>query len=211
MEHMDEKIIALMNERRGESHPSSSAHAGGLQLEAPQAVMIVQDEILPMKEYSLLEDRLKITFPKTFSVMSQEMASLKYPSERRPNLIYTNHTASINIAFNHTSSRLQEKDMEVFKNVLIETLKKTQPGGTQWLEEGIHEVKGKRLCFFDFIVPALDSRIYNLIFALELEGRALLCTFNCTEDEMEAWKPVAFRIMNSVTISAPEEEGGINQ
>jgi hypothetical protein len=159
----------------------------------------INDEIIPFEEKSVLEDRVKIRLPETFTVMSPEIAALKYPSERRPNLIYTNESTSINIAFNHTQSPLHDTDMDAFKKSMVQILTKTQPLA-RWIEEGVRNVNGKNIGFCDFLAPTFDVNIYNLLFFTELEGRALLCTFNCTEEEMEDWKPIAMGIMDSVKI-----------
>jgi len=46
---------------------------------------IVQPE-LQIK--SILNDKVEIKLPKEFQIMSEEMVSLKYPSERRPTLTH---------------------------------------------------------------------------------------------------------------------------
>ncbi len=202
MKYMDEKIIELMNEMQEEIARISgenSSYKGNVQQDVQADFIEINDEIIPFEEKSVLEDRVKIRLPETFTVMSPEIAALKYPSERRPNLIYTNESTSINIAFNHTQSPLHDTDMDAFKKSMVQILKKTQPLA-RWFEEGVRNVNGKNIGFCDFLAPAFDVNIYNLLFFAELEGRALLCTFNCTEEEMEDWKPIAMGIMDSVKI-----------
>lgn len=202
MEYMDEKIIELMNEKQEELariSKENNGYEGTVRQDVQTDFIEINDEIIPFEEKSVLEDKVKLRLPETFIVMPPEIASLKYPSERRPNLIYTNESASINIAFNHTQSPLHDTNMEAFKKSMVQVIKKTQPLA-RWFEEGVRNVNGRNIGFCDFLAPALDVNIYNLLFFAELEGRALLCTFNCTEEEMKDWKPVAMGIMDSVKI-----------
>lgn len=203
MEYMDEKIIGLMNELQDEiarqSKESDADENGLLDLS-----ITINDEIIPFEEKSLFEDRLRILLPETFSIMPSEIAALKYPSEKRPGLIYTNESTSINIAFNYTESPLNDADLDTFKDNMVQVLKHSQPTA-QWLEDGVKDMDGQRIGYCDFIVPASDVPVYILVFFVELDGKALLCTFNCTEEEMKEWKPVARGIMSSVKITFGEK------
>jgi hypothetical protein len=48
------------------------------------------------------------------------------------------------------------------------------------------------------MVQGIDGKIYNVLSFAELSGRALLISFNCTEDEMEQWKYAAQGIINNI-------------
>ena len=95
MEHMDEKITELRNKA---------------QEEIPKKIFFtINKEEVEFEERNLLEDKIKILLPKEFQEMPKEIAALKYPSERRPTLILTNESTSINISFNHTESIIEDQ------------------------------------------------------------------------------------------------------
>ncbi|MFY7729462.1 MAG: hypothetical protein ACOVRN_08100 [Flavobacterium sp.] len=54
--------------------------------------------------------------------------------------------------------------------------------------------------YIELVTPALDTDIYNLMFFTDLNGKLLICTFNCTKKDMEEWTPVAKEIMNSLEV-----------
>ncbi|KIV56552.1 hypothetical protein [Aneurinibacillus migulanus] len=187
MEYMDEKLIELINFMQEKA--------------AQQAEEDDREELLleEMEEISLLENRVQISLPRAFDIMSPEIAALKYPSEKRPNVIYTDESTTINIGFNYTKTPLDSKEMDVFKDDMVQILQKTQPIA-QWFEDGVEEVDRETIGYCEFLVSALDANVYVLLFFVELDGNALLCTFNCLEHEMKEWKPIAREIMYSVKI-----------
>lgn len=207
---MDEKLLALRNETNS-GNKSSDSQENGMQDE--QKIDIYDDfiklngKLLPTTELSLFGDKVKIRIPKIFELMPAEMAALKYPSERRPKPIYTDDSTSINLAFNHTDNLLDDAEMNEFQEEMAEVLRNAQPAA-RFLDEGVVELEQKPFGFIEFISPAIDGTIYNLIYLASLEERALLCTFNCLEEDMEIWRSVAKAMMESLRIGM-KEDGGV--
>lgn len=198
---MDEKIIALMSESQQEMARKTKQKAFEEKVfkSIREGSLEIDDEIIEFEEKSLLDGKIKIFLPKAFEIMLPEAAAVKYPSERRPGLIFSNESTTISIAFNHTENALEEKDMEKFKESMMQIMKRMQPAA-QWFEDGVREQEGRKTGYFDFLVPALDSNIYSFMLFASLDGKALICSFNCTEEEMEDWKPIAKGMMQSFRI-----------
>lgn len=68
--------------------------------------------------------------------MPEAYAKIKYPSERRPKLIYTNDTLTVNVTVNPTENRLFDDEMEVYQAELLKMLKRMQPNAS-WLSNGV--------------------------------------------------------------------------
>ncbi|MFL1676350.1 hypothetical protein ABEV00_00510 [Paenibacillus thiaminolyticus] len=199
MEHVDEQIISLLygeseeQEARGKKENKMTPP----QFASPQTILKINGETVPFTEEQLLDGKLRVPLPKTFHVMSPETAALKYPSEQRPDVIYSNDTASINIAFNHTEQSLSANEVEEFTAAMVQILRRTQPI-LQWYEDGVRYIREKPIGYCEFQIPSLSANLYQLMFFAELDGRALLCTFNCTEEEIKHWKPIAWGMMDSL-------------
>lgn len=148
---------------------------------------------------SLLNDRVELKIPKGFEIMSEEVMKMKYPSENRPTLIYTNETGGINVAINLTQNQASQQMIPAYKDNFLKTFKNVYPSA-EWKDSGVKTVNGKQLGYLELITPAIDTEIYNLIFFTELDGKLLLCTFNCTKKSIDQWTPIAKEIMNSLTI-----------
>ena len=205
LKFLDEKIIALRNEMREQENHELTQQEAALQKEPElqqedsktlQQVDLHQDFVridnqeFPVISQSVLEGKMLIRMPNVFSIMPEELASLKYPSERRPNLIYTDETSTINLALNMTDYHLTEAEVEEFQEYMIEVLEQAHPSA-KWLETGMMEIQEKNIGFIEVITPAIDGDIFNLMFFAALDGQTLIGTFNCMEEELENWRPVA--------------------
>lgn len=164
-----------------------------------EAFIIGNEEVF-LENIYLLDNKVEILMPKSFKIMSEELAKIKYPSENRPNIIYMNEEGSINIAFTYTSNKITSEELESYKEVFIESFNTLYPSAI-WYENNILLINEKLVGFLELLTPAIDTEIYNLMFFTELDGRLLIGTFNCTEDEMEYWESIAKEIMNSIKIN----------
>ena len=154
---------------------------------------------IELETKSLLDDRLELKIPKAFVIMSEEMMQTKYPSERRPTLVYTNETGGINVALNLTQNQANQDILQAYTDNFISTFKQLYPSAI-WKGNGIKEINGNKVGFLELITPAVDTEIYNLIFFTDLDGKLLLCTFNCTVENIDEWTPIAHEILNSLKV-----------
>ncbi|MGK5510271.1 hypothetical protein [Brevibacillus formosus] len=147
----------------------------------------------------VLNDKVEILIPKGFTVMSEEMAKVKYPTQNRPSLIYTDEKGSINIAFSHTETPVQDSLLKDLKDPMKQAFTNLYKDAT-WYRDEVIQINGKNVGVFELLTPAADTKIYNLIFFTELDGKVLMTTFNCTEAQMEEWKPIAQEILMSYKV-----------
>lgn len=225
MKFIDEKIIALRNEMREQEQHELAQRQVALQKEQEpeqvseqeeqdlekvniyQSYIIIDEEKVGVMEQSLLDGKMTIRMPKLFSKMSTELAALKYPSDRRPNLIYTDESSSINLAFNLTPHRLKEEGVAAFQENMIDILEQAQPSA-DWLDTDVLKIDEKTVGFLEIITPAIDGDIFNLMFFASIEGIALIGTFNCMEDDLETWRPIARAMMESLRFASNSRNGG---
>jgi hypothetical protein len=154
---------------------------------------------IELEKRLLLDDKVEILLPTDFEPMSEELLKLKYPFERRPTLVYTDETGGINVAFNHTPSKLTQPEIELFRKEFVKMLSNAHPSA-KWKNTGVEEINGRKVGFLELITPAIDTDIYNLMFFTDLEGRMLLCTFNCVVKKHKIWLEPAKQMMNSLVI-----------
>lgn len=154
---------------------------------------------IDLKIKSLLNEKVELKIPSDFNIMSEKLMKMKYPSERRPTLVYSNESGGINVALNLTQNKASQELIEPYVANLVKTFKNVYPSA-EWKESGIKEINGKKVGYLELVTPAIDTEIYNLIFFTDLEGKLLLCTFNCTKESISEWTPTAKEIMNSLKI-----------
>ena len=217
MKHLDEKIIALRNEMREQmNHESALAEKASAEkgqeiqaIDLYQTFIDIEGKPIQVIDQSIMEGKITFRMPRLFSIMDIELASLKYPSERRPNIIYTDESTTINLAFNAIQYELSDEEVEDFRDDMAEVLEQAQPSA-QWMEKEMTVINDRTIGFIEVITPALDGNIYNLMFFSALDGQALIGTFNCMEDDMETWRPIARSMMETLQF-APGGVGGGNQ
>ena len=215
MKHLDEKIIALRNEMREQmNHESALAEKASAEkgqeiqaIDLYQTFIDIEGKPIQVIDQSIMEGKITFRMPRLFSIMDIELASLKYPSERRPNIIYTDESTTINLAFNAIQYELSDEEVEDFRDDMAEVLEQAQPSA-QWMEKEMTVINDRTIGFIEVITPALDGNIYNLMFFSALDGQALIGTFNCMEDDMETWRPIARSMMETLQFASGGVGGG---
>jgi hypothetical protein len=148
---------------------------------------------------NILKGKVEVLLPKDFEVMPDEMVRIKYNSDTRPTLVYSDKTGEVNVAFDHSAYKATQQQMGAFKDNFVSSFKQMHPSA-EWKASGVQEINGRKIGFLELITPATDTRIYNLIFFTDLEGRLLLCTFNCVAGKHKEWMDQAHQIMKSLSV-----------
>ncbi|MBD8498800.1 hypothetical protein [Paenibacillus arenosi] len=204
MTRMDEKIIELLNRAQEESQVINP-----LELFEPNEEEVgtwfvqIGDERVLFEQKTILDGKATIRLPREFDIMEAKLASRKYPTDNRPELIYSNEAGTINLTFKCTEHDLNRMTLPDFKVGVIDIFKRSQPMA-RWIEDGIKEINERSIGYFSFIVPGLDTSMFNHMFFTYFDKKALLCTFNCMEEDMDDWKLVALAIVESFRIESIE-------
>ncbi|MEG0258726.1 MAG: hypothetical protein RR490_02645 [Niameybacter sp.] len=216
---LDEKIIALRNEMREQEKHELAQKEAALQeneqepqqelqkIDLYQTFMMIDNQEVAVIDQCVLEGEITLRMPKLFSIMLPELASLKYPSERRPTIIYTDESTTINLAFNMTPHSLADTEVAEFQENMIDMLEQAQPSA-EWLDTDVIDINDKTIGFLEVITPAIDGDIYNLMFFAAIDGRALIGTFNCMEEDIETWRPIARAMMETLQFIPNGRNGG---
>jgi hypothetical protein len=155
--------------------------------------------LINLETKSLLNNKVELKIPKEFDIMPEELMKIKYPSERRPTIVYSNESGGINVALNLTQNKASQDMISTYKDNIITSFKNVYPSA-EWKDSGVKTINGKQVGYLELITPAIDTEIYNLMFFTDLDGKLLLCTFNCTKKSIDEWTPTAKEIMNSLKI-----------
>ena len=154
---------------------------------------------IDLETKSLLNDKVELKVPQEFDIMSEELMKIKYPSERRPTLVYSNESGGINVALNLTQNQASQQLIPAYKDNFVQTFKNLYPSA-EWKDSGVKTINGRKVGYLELVTPAMDTEIYNLMFFTDLDGKLLLCTFNCTKKSIDEWTLTAKEIMNSLRI-----------
>ena len=148
-----------------------------------------------------MNNKIELLLPKDWKPMSEALVQKKYPGPRPPSLVYSDITGSVSIAFNHTDSKASPDVLDKYKEALKAGLMNAYPDAV-WEKEAITEINGKKVGVFEVFTETADDKIYNYMVFTDVEGRLMICSFNCTENRLKTWKPVAQQIVNSLKFLA---------
>ncbi|PUA36657.1 hypothetical protein C8Z91_25105 [Paenibacillus elgii] len=208
MEHMDEQWLELIGKQEQEERQEAlkaALSAENVSRAIQAGELALGDETITFSRTEVIPGQVFMFVPDSFEPMPEDYAKIKYPADRRPKLIYTDPTLEINLTVNPTANRMVNDEMDTFVKDLSFMIRRMQPNA-KWIGEGVREVGGRKMGFYEFSVPVLDGVMYNGIFFIELDGKGVFFGLNCMEKYTEQWRPIAHGIMDALQIN-PKREG----
>lgn len=158
--------------------------------------VVIEDNSIPFNERVIIEKRLYMIIPADFELMPIEIAEIKYPNEGRPDIIFSNEDGSININFKLIEDKLKARDVKTVKDLLQQEMVEKN---TECKMVSSAVIEGDtRIGYFDFISPAFDGDIYNLMFLFPLDEQIVLGSFNCMHFDMAGWLEIAVQMLRSI-------------
>ena len=187
----------VVSERPGAPEPVRAAAADEIGIIPRDALVDMGTETLERR--SLLDRKLSVLVPRSFTEMGPVMLQAKYPSQNRPSPVLTNESGAVNIAINYTNSRVKPKELRAAFNVIRAQLRNAYPTA-QWYTSELTTIHGQAFFRMDFRTPAVDTEVRNIMVGTILEGRLLLISFNTTRELEDTWAPIGEAIVASIEL-----------
>jgi len=207
--HFDEKILELINE--AEAPETSAAHVPTTSAEIPREQQTIYTGIKILgqwkafEERRFLDNRLAMMVPAEFTKMDEEIARVKYPMEQRPEMILTDSTGTSNILISYIVQKVKDSEIELVRDKMFRILCRVNPGiNPQGI--GKETISGKTVAFTAFTNPTIDSKLYNLMFFLELDENVVMISINFLANSVKYWKAPAYEMMRSIKVSETGKE-----
>ncbi|WII35301.1 hypothetical protein [Paenibacillus thiaminolyticus] len=208
MNYMDEQVLSIKNKL---NHHAASNNNNEITIlsqttvNADDKTMTEQisslrlgNDLIPLEMRVILDGKMEVSVPKLFKLMPLAQARFKYPSEHRPEVIYTSEDGTVNITFNRTETPLAVEELPDFVEQMADVLRSVQPirnwMGTQMMVNR----SGLSIGIIRFIAAGVDTNLYNEILLFVHAGQVMMGTFNCMESDMKAWLPVAENTVQSL-------------
>lgn len=183
----DEQFINLLRKRQ-ENSRNTDIRKG--------SVWRCGEELL-FAEREIMKKRLWIWLPKNFSILSKELALIKYPDNNCPDIIYTDPATTVIVSFTQLELKAgeEQKACASIEWQIRETYGDTSVRGTETLHAGEMEIP----CLIS-VTPALDAMVYNRMFFLPLDGKVCLGVCNCLEQD--DWKELFVQMVTFVRVGS---------
>lgn len=156
-----------------------------------------------------VNDEITVSVPTDWRPMDDLDIVQRYPSVRAPLVAYTNEQRVADFSVNISATQWPDDDIELaqkfFKAGVMNVFDRVE-----MIDEGIHEVRGKKFIFFEFESRVNGNRQqegyqdpvlrYTYIQYLIGPGKALVFSFNCPKGQKEEWQQTAREMMKSIKI-----------
>lgn len=192
-EYLDEKIIELQRAEKRETHQDIYGES-----------VFVGVEELNFSEMELFDKNLLVMLPESFVEMPADVAQVKYPSEQRPQIIWSNETGTVNFCFSLFEMEMVPEQVDEAVTGFRSMLQRMQPG-TEFFDFGIETVDKNKIGWFDFKNSAIDEQIYSILFVTPIHGRVCNGVFNCLFRDYEDWKPIMKQVLLSMKSAERKE------
>lgn len=159
----------------------------------------IESKPMILERVILINGKVTVDLPIGFGLMSEEMLASKYPASNRPTIVYTNQDGTVNFVFNHTANKIPQGRLKDFLPSFTNQFGKIYPN-IVWLEKKLKTINNEEFIVLEFITPALDSKIYNIMYITSLEGKMLMCSFNSLESQKDEWESKAKKSLNSILL-----------
>ncbi len=147
---------------------------------------------------TVLDGKVQLLVPKTFTVMSEAMKATKYPAGNRPTLVFTNDEGTVNLALNHTKNPMKPSQLPDFHRSMATQFR---PVAQDWLSSELLTINGVLQFELDFRSRAIDTVIRNKITGMSLNDRLLLIALNATQAEEANWEKPFATILRSIKVT----------
>ena len=145
----------------------------------------------------VLSERVEILIPKGFEVMTEQQMDFAYAkAQSRPSVIFTNNNL-ISLAFNYSENDADQDMIDIYAASFAKTHHK-QFKDAKWFGEGVKNINNRKVGYLEFMKPEMGHEVYTLVFFTDVEGKLMICTFNCADRQKPDWEPIAKQIMLSL-------------
>jgi len=145
----------------------------------------------------VLSERVEILIPKGFEVMSEQQMYFAYAkAQSRPSVIFTNNNL-VSLAFNYSENEADQDMVDIYAASFAKTYHKQFKDAT-WFGDGVKHINNRKVGYLEFMKPEMGHEVYTLVFFTDVDGKLMICTFNCADRQKPDWEPVAKQIMLSL-------------
>lgn len=184
MEFLDSEIIKQrkLEQRKKYSNTDTGMYAG--------------EEFICFERVEILTG-ISICLPRTFQKMDDEKARLKYPCEKRPQIIWTNGQNDMNVTFSLFDQEILPDQMEATLKEFRLMIQTIQPYNT-FYDDGIYQTKDMLFHWTEFKSHSLNGEVYNVMAIFRIFEKLLLCMSNCPFEQAGQWKKVILEVLKTM-------------
>lgn len=147
----------------------------------------------------VFNSNVEIEVFKELDPMPQSLFELKYPFEHfHTTQTYSNADGTITLLMSIRPETVSYEDLRNYPRTIATSFANNP--SIELKQNRIRKINNRDFIVVEMITSAVDAQIYNLIYITSLEGKLLVCTFNCTLDKLSKWKPIGEKMLDSISL-----------
>lgn len=134
---------------------------------------------------------LSVEIPSKFTLLPEKLAEIKYPSKKRPQVIYANENGTVSFGI----SRFKKPELvgiDEVKDGMLNSMRNLAPQASPVT------VEGYKAWLITFTSKGLDADIFNMQLYVLSDDSLIIATFNMTEKNIKEYQSVGKKTLTSI-------------
>ncbi len=173
------------------------------ELYQPKSSQVKSGKLLTAK----INDFITIPVPEDFKQMNDDELAAKYPSGRKPLVMFSSIDLLTNFGVNATNTAWEEKDLAILKDFQKANIR-TLYENAAFTRDEITKVGKKQFAVFEFVGDASSEggrtakykQYYYMMYCI-VRKQVFVFNFNCPNTEKQAWQPMVQKMMAGVRVT----------
>ena len=153
-----------------------------------------------------INEFITMDVPTSFAIMDDDQLAARYPSGRKPLMMFTSADQAVNLGVNGTNQAWEQNDIKILADFQKANIRSLYENVQFTREEQVKQGK-KEFYVFEFIADnaggklnAKQRQYYFLMYCI-VRKQVFVLNFNCPDVQKMQWQPYAQKIMKSVRVS----------
>ncbi len=172
---------------------------------------------MPKLSKRKIYDGVTVSMPETFIIMSDRDIASRYPSTKKPLVVYMSEDTKADFTMNNTKAKFASQDTKMLYGIYKATIMQMFDTATvegedpfksdrvkksfSFISEGIKTINNKEYAYFEYLSEFQNIKKYNYIMYAPHKKHVLIFNFSCDQRAMNMYQPIATEMMNSIKVS----------
>ena len=145
--------------------------------------------------YQKIMNNFSVYVPDNMGIMPSQLTKIKYPSEFRPQIIFTTLDLSTNLGFSLFYKKIPDDEIQKICERMMRAIKRENSDYRFFGCKNMQKIPGYR---FSFKSPARESELFNMMLISQLDKHTILGNFNCLYSDYEQWEKLVLMIWETI-------------
>ncbi len=173
----------------------ASKNSGGNQDDSSLTIENGKGEKIAAERVTVADKKFSFLVPTDFKKLSAEQIAKKYSGEV-PGVVYSKNADKIEVdlAISTTNNEIKNSEIKDYLNAMEGIMKEV----SEVIDTNYYDVSGHNIASLQLVTDSTEGKMYNHMIFFSYEGKLVLVSFNCANDQREAWEKAGDNIINSL-------------